>query len=205
MAESHSNSRLEAFCDGVFAIALTLLIIEIKIPSTEDILTTSDLWLSLQHLFPSVLAFLLSFVVILITWVNHNMSLKLVHKSSSAFVYANGFLLLAIVLIPFPTALLGEFLFTDEAAPAVVLYSSVTVLVAVGWILLGHTALKPVPLTKDENSTLAMREVLRRAYFAFVFYSVCAIAAFWFPMIVAVLVGATWLVWLIVGIAIKSN
>src|ERR1035437_1515773 len=112
MAESNTNSRLEAFCDGVFAIALTLLIIDIKIPSRENIYTTNDLWLSFKHLFPSIFAFLLSFVIVFITWVNHHATLKLVDKSSSSFIYANGFLLLTIVFIPFPTALLGEYLFT---------------------------------------------------------------------------------------------
>jgi uncharacterized membrane protein len=90
MTESNSNSRLEAFCDGVFAIALTLLIIDIKISSSENIKTTNDLWISLKHLLPSIFAFLLSFAIIFITWVNHHAALKLVNKSSSAFIYANG-------------------------------------------------------------------------------------------------------------------
>ena len=88
MAESNTNSRLEAFCDGVFAIALTLLIIGIIIPSSETITTTNDLWLALQHLLPSVFAFLLSFIIIFISWVNHHGTLKLIHKSSPGFIYA---------------------------------------------------------------------------------------------------------------------
>ena len=72
MEEKNSNARLEAFCDGVFAIALTLLIIDIKIPSTQNIKTTDEFWLALKHLTPSVFAFLLSFITILITWVNHH-------------------------------------------------------------------------------------------------------------------------------------
>ena len=104
MTESSVNSRLEAFCDGVFAIAVTLLVIEIKAPSSESIHTTNDLWSSLQHLLPSIVAFLLSFVIIFITWVNHHAVLKLVHKSSSSFLYANGFLLLTVAVFPFPKA-----------------------------------------------------------------------------------------------------
>ena len=67
MSEANPNSRLEAFCDGVFAIALTLLIIDIKIPSTKEINTTTEFWSVLKHIAPSVLAFLLSFIIILIT------------------------------------------------------------------------------------------------------------------------------------------
>src|SRR5437763_886852 len=69
MAESHNNSRLEAFCDGVFAIALTILIFDIRIPASEIINTSNDLWLAIEHLLPSLFAFLLSFIVIFITWV----------------------------------------------------------------------------------------------------------------------------------------
>jgi uncharacterized membrane protein len=94
MAETDTNSRLEAFCDGVFAIALTLLVIDIRIPSSESISTTNDLWLALKHLAPSIFTFMLSFAVILITWVNHHAALRLVNRSSASFLYANGFLLL---------------------------------------------------------------------------------------------------------------
>jgi len=54
MSEPNPNSRLEAFCDGVFAIALTLLIIDIKIPSTTEINNTADFWHALGHVAPSV-------------------------------------------------------------------------------------------------------------------------------------------------------
>jgi uncharacterized membrane protein len=205
MGESHSNSRLEAFCDGVFAIALTLLIIDIKIPSGEIINTTTDLWVALHRLLPSVFAFLLSFTVVFITWVNHHGTLKLINKSSSAFIYANGFLLLTIVVLPFPTALLSEHLFTHHAAPAVVLYAAINGLQALAWILLGHTALKPNPLTKNEKATVIVRAGRRSVYFTFALYILLAIMALWLPQVVAFLLGAVWLGWLIYGIRIKSE
>jgi uncharacterized membrane protein len=135
VADPHPNTRLEAFCDAVFAIALTLLIIDIKVPPSEGIGTTRELWLALRHLGPSISAFVLSFAIILITWVNHHRFFKYLNKSSGAFVYANGFLLLTVVFMPFPTALVGEYLLTDHAAPAVVIYNSVTAVQAVSWIL----------------------------------------------------------------------
>jgi uncharacterized membrane protein len=204
MAESNPNSRLEAFCDGVFAIALTLLIFDVRIPSSASIQTTHDLWLALQRLYPSILAFLLSFTVVFITWTNHHATLRLVNRSSPAFIYANGFLLLTIVIIPFPTALLGAHLFTDQAAPAVVLYSAVNGLQAVGWILLSGAALKPNLLTKNERSTLAMRSNQRNGYLALAVYTLCAIMAFWFPLAIALLLSVIWLGWLSYGIGIKS-
>src|SRR5215472_9467241 len=143
MADASDKSRLETFCDGVFAIALTLLILEIKIPAPSAINTTSDLWLALEHLAPSALSFLLSFIVIFITWANHHAGPKLVHKTSPQLIYANGFLLLSVVIHPFPTALLGTYLFTDHAAPAVSLYSAVCGLQGVAWFFVTLTALKP--------------------------------------------------------------
>src|SRR5438105_1285466 len=116
MTEANPNTRLEAFCDGVFAIALTLLVIDIKIPATENIHNTADFRLALCRITPSVLAFVLSFVIILITWVNHHQTFKLLHKSHPTFIYANGLLLLTVVFLPFPTSLIGEYILTDHAA-----------------------------------------------------------------------------------------
>src|SRR5262245_11989279 len=121
MSEHNQNARLETFCDGVFAIAMTLLIIDIKIAAPEHITNKAELWRALQHLVPAIYAFLLSFTIIFITWVNHHGLLKLVHKSSASFIFANGFLLLSVVAIPFPTGLMGEFLREPFGAPSVVL------------------------------------------------------------------------------------
>ena len=74
LSETNLNSRLEGFCDGVFSIALTLLIIDIKIPPSVRIENARDFWLALRGITPSILAFLLSFIVILITRVNHHAS-----------------------------------------------------------------------------------------------------------------------------------
>ena len=148
MADTHPNTRLEAFCDGVFAIALTLLIIEIRIPSSDVIGTSREMWLALRHLGPSIVAFLVSFTIIFITWVNHHAAFRLVNKSSASFMFANGFLLLTVVSMPFPTALVGEYLLTDHAAPAVVIYNSLTAVQAVAWILVSGAALRN-QLTKD--------------------------------------------------------
>ena len=126
-------------------------------PAGEGIATTRDLWLALAHLGPPVFAFLLSFAVILITWVNHHGFFRLVNKSSASFFYANGFLLLTVVVMPFPTALVGEYLLTDHVAPAVVVYNSLTAVQAVAWILVAGTALRN-RLAKDEKSVVLVRE-----------------------------------------------
>ena len=203
MADAHPNARLEAFCDGVFAIALTLLIIDIRLPAMESIGSTAELWRALQHMAPSVFAFVSSFCIILITWVNHRGTLRLVHKSSGTFIYANGFLLLTVVFIPFPTTLLGAFIWTDHAGPAVFLYDAVLAVQGVAWLLVTGAAIKG-HLLNDERATSTMGEQKRRAYFAFTFYSLLAVAALWFPVAVAVVTTASWLFWLTLGLRINT-
>ena len=193
------NSRLETFCDGVFAIALTLLVIDIKVPASHAIGTTRELWLALRHLVPSVLVFVLSFVIVLITWVNHHAAFRLVNRSSAAFIYANGFLLLTVVFMPFPTALVGEYLLTDHVAPAVVIYNAVTAVQAAGWILVSGAAMRG-GLTKDEKSASVMRNNRRNGYFALVVYSLLALIAIWFPLGIAIVTTMLWMYWLTLGL-----
>ena len=201
MAEVNANSRLETFCDGVFAIALTLLIIEIKAPSAEHVGTTRELWLALRHMAPAISAFVVSFAIIFITWVNHHTAFRLVSRSSAPFIYANGLLLLTVVIMPFPTALVGEYVLTDHAAPAVVIFNAVTVLQAVGWILVSGAALrKRNQLTRDQKSTAVMREMHRNGYFALGLYSALAIIALWFPLAIAVVTTLLWAYWLVFGL-----
>jgi uncharacterized membrane protein len=205
MSEANPNLRLEFFCDAVFAIALTLLIIDIKLPSSVTIESTHDFWRALAQTLPSIFSFLLSFVVIFITWANHHVALKLTNKSSNPFIFANGLLLLSVVFIPFPTALLGEYLFTDHAAPAVMLYSAVCGFQAIGWNLFGRSMLKPKLLTKSEKATFVVRQNCKYSYFAMLVYAACAIAANWFPRAVAIAIALIWIVWLTMGITIQHE
>jgi len=204
MTEKNQNTRLEAFCDGVFAIALTLLIIDIRIPHTIEINTTEDLWHALKHILPAISAFILSFIVILITWVNHHNSLTLIHKSSSDFVYANGLLLLTVVFVPFPTSMMGEYLLTDHLAPAAILYNATLALQALGWILVSNTAIRN-KLTKNEAAELTIRKNGRFGYFAFALYSVFTVLAIWFPFPISIATAITWLFWLMYGITVKHK
>jgi len=200
MADPHPNTRLEIFCDGVFAIALTLLIIDIKVPASERIRNTRELWLALGHLGPSIFAFVLSFAIILITWVNHHSFFRSVNRSSGRFLYANGFLLLTVVIMPFPTALVGEYLLTDHAAPAVVIYDSVTAVQGVAWILATGAALK---LAKDEKAAALIRQGRRNGYVALVIYSLLALIAVWFPLAIAIVTTMLWAYWL--AFSLKSD
>jgi uncharacterized membrane protein len=204
MSEENPNARLEMFSDGVFAIALTLLIIDIKIPPTAEINSTSALWLELRHILPSIFAFVLSFAIILVTWVNHHNALKLAGKSSPAFMYANGLLLLSVVFIPFPTSLVGEFILTDHASPAVVVYNLVLILQSLGWALMSTAGLNG-HLAKGEKAIQEIRKNRTYAYFSILGYSVLALLSVWFPLPVVIITLLLWILWLLIGINIKHS
>ena len=193
------NARLEAFCDGVFAFALTLLIVDVRVPNAESIRGTAEAWSALRHLGPSFFAFILSFVVILITWVNHHNTLKLVNASSVPFIYANGLLLLGVVCIPFTTATLGAFLLTDHAAPGVALYNTLLVVQAVGWLAITGAVLRN-RLYAGEHALIAIREFRNRAYAAVALYTALALLGLWLPLSVAAVTTGTWLLWLVLSL-----
>lgn len=200
------NSRLETFCDGVFAIALTLLVLEFRAPDAANIGTAGDLWRALVRMAPSLMAFLLSFGIIFISWVNHHAFMKAIDRPATpGFIYANGFLLLSIVLFPFPTALLAQFGWTDAATPAVVLYSVVNWAQNAGWLLMERAALRAGSLSSSPGKLAAVRDAQKQSTMAFFVYPVCITAAFWFPRSVTLVFALMWCGWVIYGITPRKE
>lgn len=106
-----ATSRLEMFSDGVFAISITILVLELiqmlHFKTQEGLLKT--LW----HNRDPFLAFFIGFVTILICWINHSHAFKYIAKADDKFMWVNGFLLFMVTLTPFPTAILAEFIQTE--------------------------------------------------------------------------------------------
>jgi uncharacterized membrane protein len=135
MPESNNEretQRLEAFSDGVFAIAITLLILEIKVPHLEE---GESLANALLHLWPSYGAYAFSFWVIGIFWVNHHSFFKLFRRVNHGFLLLNVLFLALISFIPFPTSVLAEYV-TDPARRqnAVTFYTFSMCLPVLCWI-----------------------------------------------------------------------
>jgi uncharacterized membrane protein len=129
----NETQRIEAFSDGVFAIAITLLIIEIGVPHVTGDESLSE---ALGDLWPSYGAYVLSFVMIGIYWVNHHSLFRLFVRTDHFFLMLNVFFLMAIAFLPFPTAVLGEYLNDSaERDSAVRLYALGLLLPAFGWIV----------------------------------------------------------------------
>jgi len=199
------NARIEAFSDGVFAIAITLLILEIKVPPHETIHSVNDLWNGLIQLWPSYFAFFLSFGIILVSWVNHHYLFNVLDKSSRPFLYANGFLLLTITFMPFPTALLAEYIGTDYMKPAVAFYCFGGVVNSIGWNLVIHTVFKPQLLLHHNINIDVLDSTKRSVRLGFIVYAVSTVMAFWFPVAALTINLLLWIVWITLSINAKSD
>jgi uncharacterized membrane protein len=109
--QEKETGRLEAFSDGVFAIAITLLILDVRVPRPpEDTAQAFDLGHALVRLWPALLAYVMSFVIILVMWVNHHLIFTVVRKTDRTFLFWNGLLLMFVTFVPFPTSLLSEYM-----------------------------------------------------------------------------------------------
>jgi TMEM175 potassium channel family protein len=128
----HSDTaRLEAFSDGVFAIAITLLVLEIAVP---HISRDQSLARSLGQEWPSFFGFGLSFITIGIMWINHHSMLKEIERVDHLLLVLNLLLLMGISFVPFPTAVLAEYLKeSDHRLVATLLYGGTFCAIAVVW------------------------------------------------------------------------
>ncbi len=192
---SESTGRVEAFSDGVFAIAITLLILEIRLPETGLTGGSPRLWTSLAALWPSYLAFLLSFFVILIMWINHHELMRLVRAVDYPFLFSNGLLLLFVTFVPFPTAVLARNLATDRAAAAVAFYCGTFIPISLTWGLLFLTIVRRGLLRPQVHASTIDR--IRRAYTAGpAVYAVATAVAFFRPIVGLALNTSLWLLWI---------
>ena len=156
------TSRVEAFSDGVFAIAITLLVFNIKVPYLPPGASNHALLEALLAAWPSLLAFVISFATLLILWVNHHELFTLIQGVDARLLFANGFLLFLITFVPFPTAVLAEYLNREAANTAAALYCGTYVVLSVAYNLLERTAAHQ-RLVKAQASE-AQLHTIRTAY-----------------------------------------
>ena len=196
---TESSTRVEAFSDGVFAIAITLLILEIRVPHGDH-----DLWAGLRALWPSYIAFVMSFAVILIMWVNHHELLRMVRGVSYPFLFANGLLLLTVTFVPFPTAVLAANLATPGAKAAVAFYCATFVVNALCWNLLFGTIVRG-GLLHEEVSAATIANVRRTYYVGVLVYVLATALAFVRPALGLLLNASLCVVWIRLGYRSESS
>lgn len=183
--EARETGRLEAFSDGVFAIAITLLILQIDVPLHSD-----HLLRDLLHTWPSFLAYALSFLVILIMWVNHHTIFRLINRIDRRFLILNGVLLMLITFLNYPTAVLADYLTSSHAGTALVLYNGTFVFVALTfatlWTYAAHNGRLLAPGIGPER-ILMINRAYRRG--PFIYFAAFLMAFVSVPLSLAIDIG----------------
>ncbi len=179
-----NKQRLEAFSDGVIAIIITIMVLELKVPHGEGI---SDL----TPLVPVFFGYLLSFIFIAIYWNNHHHLLHATQKVNGKILWANTHLLFWLSLIPFTTGWMGEH---AMAAIPVVLYGINLILCAIAFtiltkLLVSHHGAKSL-LANSVNAS-------NKGLISLALYFVGTAIAFWFPLVAYIIYAAVALMWLI--------
>lgn len=169
-----STSRIEAFSDGVFAIVVTLLVIELGVPHMPDGFTSSDLLNELIHMSPKFISFILSFTVIVIFWSNHHQLFHSLQKADRKLLWLNNLLLFWMSFIPFPTALLGEY---PLSIVSVIFYGAVLFFGSVSFnLIVTYAADKKMYFPDISNDVL--KSAIKRGRIGPLVYFVSIISAF---------------------------
>ena len=174
----NETTRLETFSDGIFAIAATLLVLELGVHAVNG----KRLGPELGHIWPSYLAFATSFVVIGIIWINHHHTVSLIGRVDRTFLFINNLLLMTVAFLPFPTKLVSQYLHKDGERSAALLYAGTLVVMAVLHQVWWRYARGGRRLIEDHVPDSELRAV-DRAYAPGVFmYGAVFVVAFFSPL-----------------------
>jgi uncharacterized membrane protein len=164
--------RTEAFSDGVFAVAVTLLVLDLKVPELHDHAGVGELARALLDQLPKFVSWLISFVIVCKFWLNHHHLLGLARHADYGFVWLNSIFLMGQSFIPFPTAMVGEY---PGNALAVSFFGAVFALNTLLFMALQAHVLRR--LIKPELAALQDAHGLRKAFVGPLSYLVGAAAA----------------------------
>src|SRR2546427_1269714 len=172
MDEKNTN-RLEAFSDGVFAVAITLLVLNIKVSGLDsrgNLLDDQHLWNILPDQWPSLVAYVTSFATIGIMWLNHHRLFTHIKRTDTGLLLLNLLLLLFIVLVPVPTALLAEYVVRPNEHAAAIIYSGTFFVMACCFNLLWRYASYHNRLLGKDADTRAGAAISRQYLFGPLLY-----------------------------------
>jgi uncharacterized membrane protein len=170
------TGRLETFADGVMAIAITLLILEIDVPHVDE---GRSLATALADQWPSYVGYVVSFIIIGIMWVNHHHMFNLIRVSNHTFLVLNVLFLMTVAALPWPTALLAEYIRdTDERTVATLVYGGNMVAIAIMFNVVWRYAARGHRLLVPEADAVAVENINRSYFMGPVSYAVATLLAF---------------------------
>ncbi|TCD25642.1 DUF1211 domain-containing protein [Pedobacter psychrodurus] len=189
------TGRIEAFSDGVFAIAVTLLVLELHIPELKDGDTPVHLLNALKIQWPGYIAFVISFFSIFIIWVNHHKIFKQIYKRNTGLMFANGFILFLVSLVSYPSALLAKFFLSDSKQLSVTIYTGLFVLINLAFNLLWQQATLDKKLLRPGISDTAIRRLRNNYLYGFPTYLAAFIVSFFYPDLALAVCVLLWVFW----------
>lgn len=195
-ADTTDTARLIAFSDGVFAIALTLLAVELAVPELERP-DNARLLAALAGEWLTFATFLASFVFVCVMWMNHHGLFLLIERTNGRLKLANGLLLLGTMLVPFVTQDLLRYLGTPAGATAAAIYSGAYVLISLAYNLTWHVAAKDRRLLRPGVSDAQIRTVYRGYLAGLPLFLAATALAFVNPFLSVGLTLALWVFWAI--------
>lgn len=167
------KSRIEAFSDGIFAVAATLLVTNLHLPGSSAVAQ------GIVRVLPNQLVYVLSFMIVAVYWVAHHMMFHYVARVDRGLLWLNNLTLLCVAAVPFPAAVLGSHPL-DPAA--IILYAaSLSLINLTGTIAWRYAASQP-ELTKSRISPLMLTRVSRLHLAPVLAYSIAAGLGFWQPL-----------------------
>jgi uncharacterized membrane protein len=194
-AVEKETGRLESFSDGVFAVAITLLVFNLQVPHLPGAISVPALGNALFKQWPSYLTFMTSFATILIMWASHHGIFKLVYKVDTSFMFANGLLLLLVTVVPFPTSLVAQYLTTPAAALACAVYAGVFVVINIAYNLLWWAAMRQRRLLHPAVTPRQVKRLTRHILLGLPVYGLSTLLAFWKPYVSLGLCSCLWIFW----------
>lgn len=174
--EEKETGRIEAFSDGVFAVAITLLVLNLQLPRS---LGTGNLAEWLVGQWPLFLAFVTSFALVGVMWINHHRIFSLITHSDSMLMGLNLALLLMVVFVPFPTALVAQYIslastntnFLVNQRTAALLYNGTNIVLAIAFIALWQYATHKGRLLGKNANLQAVEAISKQYRFGPLFYA----------------------------------
>lgn len=176
MEEDHalSTRRIEGFSDGIFSVAATLLVLDLRLPDIIVHMTNGIAATTLLHVAPQFISFTFSFFTICVFWINHHEFFHALKKADSKLLWLNNILLFWLCLLPFPTSFIGRFPLNSIA---VIFYGSVLFLAAIAFSLMSYYALFVGNLYDKHMSVDERWLEQRRTYWGIILYGLSIILA----------------------------
>jgi uncharacterized membrane protein len=178
--DAGTTTRLEAFSDGVFAIAITLLVLEIRLPDEHQVEALGGLAPALLGLWPSYAGYAISFITIGIMWANHHNVVRLMARVDHGLIVWNLLLLMAISFTPFSTAVMAEYLPHPgwNRTIAVAFYCGTFIVTAIFYNFMWRHAARGRRLLRAHVSEARVRAITRAYWPGTFLYAAATAAAF---------------------------